>query len=414
MSKKIQLTIAEPCHENWDGMTPVEKGRFCGSCQKQVIDFSNMSDRQVAEFFKKPSTGSVCGRFMTDQLDRAIEIPKKRMPWVKYFFQIAIPAFLVSIKVSAQKTQGQIQVKAAAKDTTKRGGVFADERITLGMVARPQNIKPFMADTIVTPVKEPVQTLKGEIAIKDTIVETLCTQPLMGAIAIGIPIEVPKIEKGEIKGRVVNEQGEPVPFASIESGKKGQGLMADQDGYFIIQKKWLKNGNGIIVSSVGYETEKIIAGEEEYKAGELYVQLKSNVVLDEVVINASGTVIRCTAMMGSVSYVKGQTIAVMDIKNTGVDKEIKIPKEGNRLLVYPNPVVPGASINLSFKKLDEGYYQLQLLSQSGQLVKHQEIWIDTEARLMTIDVPVVAAGSYFMVLTNKKTGKKLTEKIIIQ
>ena len=53
MSKKIQLTIDEPCHENWDGMTPVEKGKFCGACQKQVVDFSNMSDRQVAEFFKK-------------------------------------------------------------------------------------------------------------------------------------------------------------------------------------------------------------------------------------------------------------------------------------------------------------------------------------------------------------------------
>jgi hypothetical protein len=62
-----------------------------------------MSDRQVAEFFKKPSTGSVCGRFMTDQLERDIEIPKKRIPWLKYFFQFAIPAFLVSIRASRKK-----------------------------------------------------------------------------------------------------------------------------------------------------------------------------------------------------------------------------------------------------------------------------------------------------------------------
>ena len=116
MSKKIQLSIADPCHENWDGMTPVEKGKFCGSCQKQVVDFSNMSDRRVAEFFKKPSTGSVCGRFMSDQLDRAIEIPKKRIPWVKYFFQIALPAFLVSMKMSAQKTQGKIRMTTVAAD----------------------------------------------------------------------------------------------------------------------------------------------------------------------------------------------------------------------------------------------------------------------------------------------------------
>ncbi|MBK9466306.1 MAG: hypothetical protein IPN56_16330 [Chitinophagaceae bacterium] len=72
-------------------------------------------------------------------------------------FQIAIPAFLVSIKATAQKTQGQINVKSMSKDTTKRGGVFTNERITLGMVARPENLKPFLGDTIVALPKEPVQ-----------------------------------------------------------------------------------------------------------------------------------------------------------------------------------------------------------------------------------------------------------------
>src|SRR5688572_33325629 len=93
MRKKIQLSIPKPCHENWDAMTPVEKGRFCGSCQKQVVDFSHMTDREIAMFFKKPTTGSVCGRFMEDQLNRDMEIPKKRIPWLKYFFTIGLPAF---------------------------------------------------------------------------------------------------------------------------------------------------------------------------------------------------------------------------------------------------------------------------------------------------------------------------------
>ena len=410
MSKKIQLTIAEPCHENWDGMSPVEKGRFCGSCQKQVVDFSDMSDRQVAEFFKKPSTGSVCGRFMTDQLDRAIEIPKKRIPWMKYFFQIAIPAFLVSIKVSASKTQGQIQVKTAAKDTTRRP-IYNDMK-TMGMVARPQTIKPFMGDTIVTPVKEPIQTVKGEIAVKNPVKEPSCTTPLMGTIAIGIPMDVPKIDKNEIKGRVVNEQDEPIPFASIEVGN-GVGMMADENGTFVINKKRLKKGSEISVSSVGFETEKIISGEEKYQSGELYIQLKANVVLDEVVVSALG-ITRCTRTTGLVSYVKGKTISVIDTKRAGADTETKTPSEENRLLVYPNPVSSGGALSLNFKKLDEGYYQLHLISQSGQIVKQKEIWIDAEARLLNIDVPVVAAGSYFMVLTNKKMGKKFTEKVIVQ
>ena len=136
MSKKLQLSIPKPCHEDWDAMTQVEKGKFCGSCQKQVLDFSNMNDRQVAEFFKKPSTGSVCGRFMTDQLERDIEIPKKRIPWLKYFFQFAIPAFLVSIKASGQATKGKIKVNTVVSDTTSRP---ICDRPTMGIIARPIN-----------------------------------------------------------------------------------------------------------------------------------------------------------------------------------------------------------------------------------------------------------------------------------
>jgi hypothetical protein len=85
-----------------------------------------------------------------------------------------------------------------------------------------------------------------------------------------------------------------------------------------------------------------------------------------------------------------------------------------KFVIYPNPVSPGDAINLSFSKLEEGYYNLQLLSQSGQSIYHQEIWIDAEARLLSIDVPEVAAGNYLVVMVNKKTGKKFTEKIIIE
>ena len=110
--KKIHLSIPTPCHENWDGMTPQERGRFCGSCQKTVIDFSNLSDRQIAEFFKKPVTDT-CGRFHTDQLHRDIEIPRKRIPWVRYFFQFTWPAWVLFLKSCTQKTKdiGKIQVE---------------------------------------------------------------------------------------------------------------------------------------------------------------------------------------------------------------------------------------------------------------------------------------------------------------
>ena len=43
MKTPIIFHIPEPCHENWDAMTPQDKGRHCESCNKIVVDFSIMS-----------------------------------------------------------------------------------------------------------------------------------------------------------------------------------------------------------------------------------------------------------------------------------------------------------------------------------------------------------------------------------
>ncbi len=374
MSKKIQLSIAEPCHENWENMSPVDKGKFCGFCQKQVVDFSTMSDRQVAEYFKKPSTGSVCGRFMNDQLDREIEIPKKRIPWVKYFFQIALPAFLVSVKASAQ-TPKIGQVKKVITDTTRKS--INNEFRTLGMVATNKCIKPIMGDTIIQPVK-------GEIAIKTI-----------------------------IKGKVVDENGQPVPFASIETGRIGVGIMADSNGVFELDKSLLANDKKLFVSSVGFESKEVIISKKDEFSDELYIQLAGKSMLPEVVVTGYGYT-KGKVMMGSVTSVTSCELNKAEQIDTVLKTDIKPPLTINRLHIYPNPVVSGSTINIAFTQLDEGYYAFKIMSLSGQMIQQKEIWIDSEARLLNIDVPSVAAGSYFMILTDKKTGKKFSEKIIIQ
>ena len=65
----MKISINEPCHENWDQMTPNDKGAFCLSCQKNVVDFSSQAISQIKDFFKKKvGAESVCGRFDEDQL----------------------------------------------------------------------------------------------------------------------------------------------------------------------------------------------------------------------------------------------------------------------------------------------------------------------------------------------------------
>jgi hypothetical protein len=101
MAKFIQIQVPTPCHEKWEHMQPRAEGSFCNSCQKTVIDFTKMTDNQLMAYFKKPAA-NVCGRFYTEQLETAYALPVKRIPWLKYFLQISIPALLFNIKATAQ------------------------------------------------------------------------------------------------------------------------------------------------------------------------------------------------------------------------------------------------------------------------------------------------------------------------
>ena len=102
MPSYLHIQVNKPCQENWEAMHPAEQGRYCDSCKKNVIDFTSMSDEQLVAYFKN-HTGSVCGRFETSQLEHPKPLPVKRIPWLKYFFQVSLPALMLSYKSSAQR-----------------------------------------------------------------------------------------------------------------------------------------------------------------------------------------------------------------------------------------------------------------------------------------------------------------------
>ena len=75
MAKKnyVRVTLPEPCAEDWDKMKPNGCGKFCASCQKTVIDFSQMPDEYMARILGNNPTG-LCGHFSEAQLNKPIEI----------------------------------------------------------------------------------------------------------------------------------------------------------------------------------------------------------------------------------------------------------------------------------------------------------------------------------------------------
>jgi CarboxypepD_reg-like domain/Secretion system C-terminal sorting domain len=352
MAKKLQLKIAEPCHENWDGMTTVEKarpddpfgrGKFCGSCQKEVVDFSNMSDQQLVAFFKKPSTGSLCGRFNSEQLDRDMEIPRKRIPWLKYFFHIAIPAFLLTIKASGQK-------------------------------GRP----PIM----------------GKIA-------PVCSKPLMG---ITVPVKNVQPDKPKepaaksIQGKIIDESGNPVAYATVIVKGTKTGAAADELGNFNIDIKAIDTKKmaavTLLVSAIGYN------------AKEVSIDNKTSLIKVEMIQLQ-------TAMQGEVVVTMG-LVATKKTKPVPILKQLFKDTAFLNFSVFPNPLPAGSVVNINWNKKQPGNYTVQLFSQSGNLIHTWDLHIDEKSRLLNVQLPSVSAGSYFIKMTNRKTGKFVSEKIIIE
>ncbi|MBK6991079.1 MAG: carboxypeptidase-like regulatory domain-containing protein [Chitinophagaceae bacterium] len=98
------------------------------------------------------------------------------------------------------------------KDTTRTP--MTSEFRTLGMVA--QNILPFMGDT------------------------TVCTTEVITK---------------NLKGKIVDEVGNAVPFASIQVGKTLHTYIADEKGEFVINTELLGNNKSLLISCVGFESK---------------------------------------------------------------------------------------------------------------------------------------------------------------
>jgi len=341
MAKKFQLQIPEPCHEDWNKMTPVQQGRFCDFCQKSVVDFTGMSDRQLIAFFKKPPTGSVCGRFYNDQLERDFEIQRKRIPWVKYFFQFAIPVFLTSLKVQSQ----------------------------------------------------------GNFVLKERTTSTVsnCSKELKGRLG-GVTFVV---DQKKFSGRVMDEKGVGIPFASVFIKGTEEGTTCDSTGFFELVTKAQEKKIILIASSVGYTSVESQIDRTKDNSAEI-ILATSATLNGEVVVIVTGHIRLGGARMSGVRIKKNYLEKVKDFFT------------GDSIKVFPNPARAGGEIKIEWKRANTGDYIIDLYNLQGQLIQSSAVKIESETAVFAFHIPQVTPGSYFLRLSDKKTGKKHGEKIIIQ
>ena len=109
------------------------------------------------------------------------------------------------------------------------------------------------------------------------------------------------------------------------------------------------------------------------------------------------------------------TGAVSTITHRNLYEPIAAPPPAETFIkVYANPARANSKVFIDAKKSEEGLYAIQLLNISGQLIKQEQVRIEKGMGAISFAIPTIPSGSYLIALLNKKTGKKYSEKLIVQ
>ena len=129
------VSIPQPCHENWQEMSPVERGRFCQACQTVVTDFSSLSDDEIIQHIERSAGAKMCGRFSNEQINRPL-LPEIKVHRISHFRKMAASVFLFYASISealAQVPASQHHTYTAAdtkRPVPKFNGITISGRVT--------------------------------------------------------------------------------------------------------------------------------------------------------------------------------------------------------------------------------------------------------------------------------------------
>ena len=118
MNNPINLSIKTPCSENFNTFSSTPNGGFCGSCQKEVIDFTKMNSQQIITYFKTKETQDTCGKFNNNQLQTYAVKPQKNKR-LSFLSGIGLACLSLFSIISAQAQDTKNQTETSGKNPSE-------------------------------------------------------------------------------------------------------------------------------------------------------------------------------------------------------------------------------------------------------------------------------------------------------
>ncbi|WP_024479325.1 carboxypeptidase-like regulatory domain-containing protein [Cellulophaga baltica] len=212
MKNSISVSVKKPCSEKFSTFRTTDKGGFCGSCEKEVIDFTTMSKSEILNYLCT-ATNSTCGRFKTSQLND---------------LQMA------------------------------NSNVSSFNFLTKSIGAMSFSLLSLCAISSVNAQDEALSTSAQTELVSNPEATTNTTQT----------------NKYKVKGLVVDQENLPLPGVSVVLKGTNEGVSTDFDGNFEFSRR-LSEGDVLVFSYVGYDTQRYTIAKSETDTIEISILFDS-------------------------------------------------------------------------------------------------------------------------------------------
>ena len=361
MQQSIQLTIPEPCHQDWNNMSPNDQGRFCASCSKTVVDFSSMSDAALLQYFDNLKDSNVCGRVYTDQLERSIEPATKPRKKIFVYWQYVLAFVMILTKGQMAKAQGAM----------KKSDVKMNHAI---------------GDTILLPTKTPIT---NEI--------------MVGGLTSKRGRGIQELMADKIQQlKIVDTAGLPIPSASVTLFPANKTFVTDEEGFADMSHYPLTES--IEVSAIGYSNSSISL---KYIQNTRVILKKSTLVLDTLILESSSSTSILTTVAGGIGITRRNIFSISDtLQNISA-------RFNPAFKLYPNPAQPGQLFTIELK--EAGTFRIRISDANGRQLMQQLLNVAVKNDTQQIPIPASwSNGSYLVTVINEKGKLVGTYKLLLQ